>query len=98
MSMTVSVGFIGPWGKGKTAITCGPGATVKDALIGFQESEIKSDHLDILRKILDQEPENFIKSNIVLLNGKYLDISKGGLGMELHDGDEIVLIPPFEAG
>jgi molybdopterin converting factor small subunit len=98
VSITVSVGFIAPWDKVRVQVELDEGATLRDAMLKFQSSltEIVTD--DTLKLIVDMKPDEFVRSNTIMVNGKHVRSEDSALGALVCDGDAILLIPPILGG
>jgi len=96
--MRVTVRFLGSHRSivGKESINLDIGAGKK---IGNLIKEI-SDHVgkrELEKTLIDAELEDPRPKNVILVNGREIN-SLDGLETELHDGDEIVLIPLIHGG
>lgn len=104
MSMSVFVRLVVPWDSAKVHVQCTEGAKLRDVLEDFRkrEQELEKNCPDgmkkLLKSVLQQKLDDFVKSSVVLLNQKHVAASEGGLDEELLDGDEMLVIPPIVAG
>lgn len=97
-SVTVSVRFLGPWAGEKMSVECNAGTRLEEVLHLFQKQRLAAGYPEPLRAIMKLEPQEFVRSNIVLLNQKLVDACDGGLLTEVKDGDEVVLLPNILGG
>jgi len=96
--MKVTVRFLGPHrsivGKDSIAVDVGESSRVIDLVREISDQISKPEFTKIL---IDPELDDPRPNNVILVNGREINSLKG-LETELHEGDEVVLIPLVHGG
>jgi len=96
--MKLTVRFLGSHrsivGKGSIDLDIGAGKKIGDLIKEIPDYVAKP---ELEKMLIDPELVDPRPGNVILVNGREIN-SLDGLDTELHDGDEIVLIPLIHGG